>query len=67
MDSRIFERRRLLQLLALGSLALPAAALAGCAQGSGRPSHPPRFYGGGSNSGEKSGGGGPGGGGGAHR
>jgi len=37
MDDRIFERRRLLQLFALGSLALPAAALAGCAGG-----QPPR-------------------------
>jgi hypothetical protein len=55
MDSRIFERRRLLQLFALGSLALPVAALAGCTRGSG-PAHPPRFYGGGSNAGEKSGG-----------
>ena len=59
MGRDTFERRRLLQLLALGSLALPVVALAGCAQGSG-PSHSPRFYGGGGDAGEKSGGGGPG-------
>jgi len=58
MDQPKFERRNLLQFLALGSLALPAAALAGCAQGS-APTRPPRrMYGGGSNAGEKSGGGG---------
>ena len=68
MDSRIFERRRLLQLFALGLLALPAAALAGCAEGTGSR-RPPQFYGG-NNGGEKSGGGGgagAGGGGGAHK
>jgi hypothetical protein len=48
MDSRILERRRLLQLFILGSLAVPAVALAGCATGSGRRTRPPHF-GGGSN------------------
>ncbi|HEY1385856.1 MAG TPA: hypothetical protein VGF43_19680 [Dongiaceae bacterium] len=59
MDQRIVERRRLLQLFALGSVALPAALIAGCeTRGTTRP---PRFYNGGSNGGEKSGGnGGPG-------
>jgi hypothetical protein len=56
MDQPIFERRRLLQLFALGSVTLPAALLAGC-ETSGT-SRPPRFYNGGSNGGEKSGGGG---------
>ncbi len=58
MDNRALERRRLLQLVVLGSLAAPAIALAGCATGGGR-TRPPRF--GGGNSGGKSGnGGGPG-------
>ena len=58
MDNRILERRRLLQLFVLGSLAVPAAALAGCATGSGRPTRP-RHFGGGNN--DKSGtNGGPG-------
>jgi len=67
MNQRIVERRRLLQLFALGSVALPTAVLTGCElKGSTRP---PRFYNGGSNGGEKSGGGGGpgGGGGGAHK
>lgn len=59
MDSPIFERRRLLQLFTLGSLALPAAMLAGCAQGSGA-ARPRRFHGGGGND-KGGGGGGPGG------
>ena len=46
MDSRILERRRLLRLLIFGSLAAPAVALAGCASGSGRRTHPPQFGGG---------------------
>lgn len=59
MDDQIFERRRFLQVFALGSVALPAVALAGCATGSG-PAPRRRLHGGGS-SGEKSGnGGGPG-------
>jgi len=63
MDKGIVARRRLLQWIALGSVAAPAIALAGCVQGSGgRP--PRRMSGGGSNAGEKGGGnngGGPGG------
>jgi hypothetical protein len=59
MDNRILERRRLLQLFMLGSLAVPAVALAGCASGGGRRQRPPQF--GGSGGGEKSGNnGGPG-------
>ena len=46
METRILERRRVLRILALGSLALPAIALAGCASGSGRRTRPPQFYGG---------------------
>jgi hypothetical protein len=65
MDERILERRRLLQLFALGSLTLPAAVLAGCAEGTGRSYRSPQLYGGG-NGGEKSGGGGGPGGGGAN-
>jgi hypothetical protein len=57
MDKSIFDRRRVLQLFALGSLTLPAAALVGCAQGSGA-TPPRRFRGGGNSGGEKSGGGG---------
>ena len=58
METRILERRRVLRLVALGSLAAPAIALAGCATGGGR-TRPPMF--GGGNSGGKSGnGGGPG-------
>lgn len=59
MDKPIPERRRLVQLLFLGSVALPVAALAGCVQGAG-VRRPPSF-GGGSNAGDKSGGGGGGG------
>jgi hypothetical protein len=46
MDNRILERRRLLQLFILGSLAVPALALAGCGTGSGRRTRPPQFGGG---------------------
>lgn len=46
MDNRILERRRLLQLFVLGSLAVPAVAIAGCATGSGRRTRPPQFGGG---------------------
>jgi hypothetical protein len=46
MDNHILERRRLLQLFMLGSLAAPAVALAGCATGSGRRTRPPQFGGG---------------------
>ena len=56
MDSPMLERRRLLQLFTLGSLALPTAMLAGCAQGSGGSTPPRRFHGGGGN--DKGGGGG---------
>ncbi len=35
MDKGIVDRRRLLQWIALGSVAVPAIALAGCAQGGG--------------------------------
>ena len=59
MNQQVIERRRLLQLLMLGSIAVPAVALAGCAQSnSGRPARPPRRYGGGNNGGENAGGGG---------
>lgn len=59
MDQQAPARRRLLQLFILGSIALPAAALAGCAQGAGVPmTRPRRRGGGGNNGGEKSGGGG---------
>ncbi len=59
MNQQVIERRRLLQLFMLGSISVPAVALAGCAQSTaGRPARPPRRYGGGNNGGEKSGGGG---------
>lgn len=59
MNKQIVERRRLLQFLMLGSMAVPAVALAGCAEGSGVPTTRPRRRGGGGNQGsEKSGGGG---------
>jgi hypothetical protein len=59
MDKGIVDRRRLLQWIALGSLAVPAAALAGCASGGG--TRPPDFRtGGGNRGGEKGGGGGGG-------
>lgn len=61
MNQQIVDRRRLLQFFALGSIAVPAAALAGCASDGGRPGRPPRRYGGGNHGGEKSGGGGGGG------
>ena len=58
MDNRILERRRLLQLFMLGSLAVPAVALAGCATGSGQRTRPPQF--GGGNSDKHGNNGGPG-------
>jgi hypothetical protein len=58
MDKRILDRRRMLQLFMLGSLAVPAGALAGCATGSGRRARPPRF--GGGNSDKNGNNGGPG-------
>lgn len=60
MNQQVIERRGLLRLFMLGSVALPALALAGCAYDSaGRTSRPPRRYGtGGNKGGEKSGGGG---------
>ena len=58
MHNGIVDRRRLLQWLALGSLAVPTAALAGCAQG--RAGRPPRRGGGGNRGGEKGGTGGGG-------
>lgn len=61
MDNGIVDRRRLMQWIALGSLAAPAVALAGCASGGARP--PRNRSGGGNRGGEKGGGGngGPGG------
>jgi hypothetical protein len=58
MDQQPPARRRLLQLVMLGSIALPAIALAGCAQGTSSSTRPRRRGGGGNNGGEKSGGGG---------
>jgi hypothetical protein len=58
MDNGIVDRRRLLQWFALGSLAVPAIALAGCAQGV--TARPPRRGGGGNRGGEKGGTGGGG-------
>ncbi len=60
MNEQTVERRRLLQFLMLGSVAVPALALAGCAAKGGGQSRPPRRYGGGGGNrgGEKSGGGG---------
>ena len=48
MDATILERRRLLRFLALGSVAVPAIVLTGCASGSGsvRRTRPPHFGGG---------------------
>jgi hypothetical protein len=54
MDDGILGRRRLSGLFATGSLAVPAAILAGCAEGA-RGTRPPRFRGGGN--GDKAGGG----------
>jgi hypothetical protein len=66
MDNGIVGRRRLLQWIALGSLAVPAIALAGCASGGG--TRPPNFRtGGGNRGGEKGGRGGGGFGGGGNR
>lgn len=62
MDRPMSERRRILTLLTFAALAVPAAALAGCASGGG--TRPPDFRtGGGNRGGEKGGGsgGGPGG------
>ena len=54
--NRIFERHRLLHILALGLLVLPAIALTACTQGSG--GEPRHFYGsGGSDGNDKSSGG----------
>jgi hypothetical protein len=58
MDNQILERRRLLQMITLGSLAAPAVALAGCAgdPGSGPPQRRLFRKGGGNRGGEHSGG-----------
>jgi hypothetical protein len=45
MDAPLLERRRLLRFLALGSVAVPAMAVAGCASGGGRRARPPQFGG----------------------
>jgi len=58
MESHVLERRRLLQLFTLGSLAVSALALAGCSTGSGRRARPPQF--GGGNSDKNGNNGGPG-------
>ena len=55
MGKGIVERRRMLQLFALGSLAVPALVLSGCTMGPGDP-QAPRNWGSGNNGGEKSGG-----------
>jgi hypothetical protein len=60
MDNRILERRHLLQLFMLGSLAVPAIALAGCATGSGQRTRPPHFGGGNSDKNGNGNNGGPG-------
>jgi hypothetical protein len=65
MDNGIVDRRRLLQWFALGSLAVPAVALAGCTSGGG--TRPPNFRTGGGNRGGEKGGGGGGIGGGGNR
>lgn len=54
MDRGILDRRRLLQWIALGSLAATAVALARCASGGARP--PRNRSGGGNRGGEKGGG-----------
>lgn len=46
MDNCILERRRLLQIFMLESLAVPVVAVAGCTSGSGRRTRPPQFGGG---------------------
>jgi hypothetical protein len=48
MENRILARRRLLRFLALGSIAMPAIAIAGCATEGGRRQRPP-YFGGGNN------------------
>ncbi|HEY1385855.1 MAG TPA: hypothetical protein VGF43_19675 [Dongiaceae bacterium] len=65
MDQRIFERRRLLQFFAFGSVTLPAAILAGC-ETSSAGSRPPRYLQGGGSSSGKSGNNGGAGNGGGH-
>lgn len=62
MDSKVIERRRILQLGILGALAAPTLVLAGCAGGDG-PRRGSGNFGGGNRSDEKSGGRGAGGGG----
>ncbi len=57
MGKGTMERRRVLQLFTLGSLAVPAVVLSGCTMGAGN-ARAPRNWGGGNNGGEKSGGGG---------
>ena len=60
MDRQNFERRRVLQAFTLGSIAVAAAALGGCAA-AGTGARPPRkWQGGGSSSGKSGNGGGPG-------
>jgi hypothetical protein len=56
MDKGSFERRRLLQFIALGSLAAPAVALAACESDSGNYQPPPRFHHEGNDGGDKAGG-----------
>ena len=57
MQSRILERRRLLRFLALGSVAVPAMIVAGCASGSGGRRKRPPQSGGGNNDRPNNGGG----------
>ena len=68
MTNRKIDRRDLLQLLALGSLIAPAAALTGCAAEGQHPRHMDYYGGGGPNQDSRgdrnNGGGGSGGGGG---
>ena len=56
MDNQVLERRRLLQMITLGSLAVPAVALAGCASNPGAPKRELFRRGGGNRGGENSGG-----------
>jgi hypothetical protein len=58
MDNQILERRRLLQMITLGSIAAPAVALAGCASDPGSDTPQRRLFrqGGGNRGGEKGGG-----------
>ncbi len=60
MNKDILARRRLLQIFALGTLAMPAIALAGCSTGSGRRTRPPQFGGGNSDKNGNGNNGGPG-------